>query len=437
MIIGIRREDKNEWEARVPLVPDDLAELRQRLGLQFVVQPSATRAFTELEFEAAGANISENLAPCDVILAVKEIPPHLLLPDKVYLFFSHTIKGQKYNLPMLRRLLELKATLIDYERIVDDRGRRLVFFGRFAGIAGMIDTFWALGQRLQTMGYNTPLAQVRRALAYQTLEKAKTELQLVGEEIRTKGLPAELTPLVVGFTGYGHVSGGAQEIFNLFPHEELTPADLEYFYHQKRFSSQSLYKVVFKEVDLVEPIDESKVFDLQDYYSHPEKYCSRFEKYLPYLSVVVNGIYWDARYPRLVTKAYLRQQYQTGQKQRLQVIGDISCDIEGSIECTVEATTPGNPVYVYQPLSGTISYGVRGAGPVILAVDNLPCELPRDSSVMFSRVLKDFIPALAGAHLTEEFDRFDIPAELKRATIVYRGRLTPEYQYLQKYLEQS
>lgn len=432
MIIGIRREDKNEWEARVPLTPSDVAELCRDYGFEFRVQPSPIRAFSEEEFLAAGAKISEDLSACDLILAVKEIPSHLLLPAKTYLFFSHTIKGQKYNMPMLKRLLELRATLIDYERIVDENGRRLVFFGRYAGIAGMLDTLWAWGQRLSHLGYDTPLAQVKRALEYRTLEAARTAIQRIGEVISAQGLPPKLSPAIIGFTGYGHVSQGAQEIAALLPVQELTPEELPEFVQSGNFSNRLIYKVVFKEADLVRPVHSGATFDLQEYYQHPERYSARFSDYLPYLTIVVNGIYWDARYPRLITKEYLRANYP---RLRLQVIGDISCDIEGAVECTVEATTPGNPVYVYDPQTGQITYGVKGTGPVILAVDNLPCELPRDASQMFSRVLKQFIPPLARCSFPPDFAALALPPELRRATIVYRGELTPDYRYLAQYIE--
>lgn len=433
MVIGIRREDKNEWEARVPLTPQDIAELRSP-NLQFIVQPSPIRIFKEEDYLAAGASIEEDLSGCDIILGVKEIPPRLLLSDKTYLFFSHTIKGQKYNMPMLHRLLQLRDTLIDYERIVDEQGRRLVFFGRFAGIAGMIDSFWALGQRWAAEGHSSLFNQVKRALHYHSLTEVKEDFLRLSDRFQKEGLAAIEAPCVVGFTGYGHVSTGAQEIFDLLPHQEISPAELAQFIKQGKFSNKLLYKVVFREVDLVRPKKEGDSFDLQDYYHHPEKYVSRFEEYLPYLSVLINAIYWDARYPRLVTKKYLKQAYAAELLKNLKIIGDISCDIEGSIECTVEASTPGDPVYVYNPLTEKIAYGVQGYGPVILAVDNLPCELPRDASAMFSRVLKNFIPKLAAANYQGDFDAFDIVPELRRATIVYRGKLTPDYQYLARYL---
>jgi len=435
MIFGIRREDKNEWEARVPLTPAHIKTLSQNFKIKFIVQPSPIRAFKDQDYSEAGAQIDEDLSGCDIILAVKEVPAQLLLPGKKYIFFSHTVKGQKYNLPMLKRLVDLRTTLIDYERIVDEKGKRLVFFGRYAGIAGMVDTLWALGMRLKSEGYSTPLAEVTQALKYTDLESAKKSISQIGNRISRDGLPSSITPLVVGFAGYGNVSGGAQEIFDLLPFEEIKPANLASFYRQGNISRNKLYKVVFTESDMVKPKNLQTVFQLQDYFSHPEKYESCFENYIPYLTVLINAIYWDTRYPKLITRDYLQKSYQSGQPQILKVIGDITCDIEGSVECNLAATTPGDPVYVYDPITRLIHPGIEGRGPVVLAVDNLPCELPRDSSTMFGDVLSNFIVSLSATDFTRPFETVNLPPELKRATILYNGQFAPDYNYMAKFIE--
>jgi len=435
MIFGIRREDKNEWEARAPLTPVQVTKLIENYPIQFIIQPSPIRAFRDAEYRQAGAQIREDLNVCDVILAVKEIPPQLLLPAKNYLFFSHTVKGQEYNRPILKRLVDLHATLIDYERIVDDSGRRLVFFGRYAGIAGMIDTLWVLGQRLKLEGHNTPFMEIQRAFNYFGLESAKESISEIGRVIQRRGLPKTLIPLIIGFAGYGNVSGGAQEIFDLLPFREIKPSDLAAFYKEGNFSGNCLYKVVFTEADMFRSKESQKKFNLQDYFIHPEKYESRFEEYVPYLTVLVNAIYWDSRYPKLVTRKFLKSVYRQDQPDFLKIIGDITCDIEGSIECNLATTTPGDPVYVYNPLTETIQMGFEGQGPVVLAVDNLPSELPRDSSTMFGSVLSDFIPLLNAADFSKSFESVNLPPELKKATILYKGNFTPDYQYMTKFTE--
>jgi len=239
---------------------------------------------------------------------------------------------------------------------------------------------------------------------------------------------------VVGFAGYGNVSRGAQDIFDLLPHREVAPADLPALFEGEA-DPHVLYKVVFKEEHTVEPISPEDQFDLQDYYAHPEKYRSRFATHLPYLTVLVNGIYWEAKYPRLVTRSDLRDLFRGPGRPRLRVIGDISCDIEGAIECTVKCTEPGDPVYVYNPLTGEVTDGYEGEGVVVLAVDILPSELPRESSMDFSAVLREFVPAIARADYTVPFERLDLPPEIKRAVIAYRGELTPGYRYLEQYLK--
>lgn len=432
--VGIRREDKSIWERRVPVVPGDVGELTRRHGIEVVVQPSETRVFDDQEFARVGAQVREDLSDCDVVLAVKEIPPELFLPGTIYVFFAHVIKGQPYNMPMLQRLLDLGCVLIDYEKVTDDKGRRLIFFGRHAGWAGMLDTLWALGQRLEWEGVPNVFAPISQAHTYPCLEAAQEAVRRVGERIRAEGIPNRLAPLVVGFAGYGNVSQGAQDIFDLLPFEELAPADLPDLDRGKP-NPHTLYKVVFKEEHMVVPVDPAGGFVLRDYYEHPEKYTSRFSGYLPHLTVLVNGIYWEARYPRLVTKAALRELFTGPARPRLRVIGDISCDVEGAIECTVRCTEPGSPVFVYNPLTGAAVDGYAGEGVVVMAVDILPSELPREASNDFSAVLKEYVPAIATADYTVPFDQLALPPEIKRAVVVYQEELTPDYRYLTQYLD--
>lgn len=431
--IGIRREDKNKWERRVPVVPAHMADLVRGDGLRFVVQPSSLRAFPDQVFREAGARVAEPLDACGVVLAVKEIPPHLFREGATYVFFTHTVKGQPYNMAMLRRLLALKCNVIDYERIVDDAGRRLIFFGRHAGLAGMIDTLWGLGRRLAHEGVTpNPLVRVKRAHQYADLEAAFDALREIGEEIAREGLPEPLAPFVVGFAGYGNVSAGAQEMLDCLPVETVAPQDLAGLTAGGAPAKDKLYKVIFREEHMARPLDGG-VFEMQDYYRHPERYRAAFDAFLPYLTVLMNCIYWDRPYPRLVTKAALKEQMASGGL-RLKAIGDISCDIEGAVEATVKATEPDSPVYVYEPEHDRAVDGVRGRGPVIMAVDNLPCEFSREASVDFSRALKPFLPALAAADYDVPLEDLALPPEIKGALIVYQGRFTPSYQFMEAFV---
>ena len=429
--IGIRREDKSKWEARTPLVPEDVSRYVKEHGIEIMVQKSPHRAFSEADYKAAGAVIVDDLAACPLIMGIKEIPTEKLEPNKTYVYFSHTIKGQSGNMPALRRLMELKCQLIDYEKIVDDRGRRLVFFGTYAGMAGMVDSLWALGQRLQHEGIANPFSRMQQAYHYRDVAHAKEEVAKVGEDIKRHGLPEALRPFVCAFAGYGQVATGAQEVFDRLPIEAVTPDQLGTLPP----SPHTCYKVVFREEHMVERIEPAPRFDLQEYYKQPERYRGRFTGYVPHLTMLINCIYWEAKYPRLVTIAQLRDLYGKGATPRLRVIGDISCDLNGSIECTVKSTKPDHPVFVYEPASGTARDGVEGRGPVVLAVDFLPCELPVDSSWFFSRSLQPFIVLLANADFRRPLAQCGLPPELERATIVYQGALTPPYRYLEQFVK--
>ncbi|MDY6876367.1 MAG: bifunctional lysine ketoglutarate reductase /saccharopine dehydrogenase family protein [Chloroflexota bacterium] len=435
--IGIRREDKSVWERRVPIVPEHVRQLREDHSIKVLVQPSEVRVFRDEEFAQAGARVTGDLSSCKVVFAIKEIPAHLFHPGCTYVFFAHVIKGQPYNMPMLKRLLEQGCQLIDYEKVTDERGRRMVFFGRHAGLAGMIDTLWALGQRLSREGIFNPFSDLRQTRHYDSLDEAKAAVSAVGERIAREGLPEPITPVICGFAGYGNVFRGANEIIELLPVREIEPQEVAAVAQNSDYAHNMLYKVVFKEEHMVEPISTDDCFELQDYYDHPEKYRPTFHTYLPHLTMLVNCVYWEARYPRLVTKADIEKLYGRAEPPRLRVIGDVSCDIEGAIECTVKCTEPGDPVFVYDPFEDRAIGGFEGRGPVVLAVDILPSELPRDASEYFSTVLIKYIPAIAQADYSVTFEELALPPEIKRAIIAYQGELTPDYQYIEEYLRRS
>jgi alanine dehydrogenase len=430
--IAVRRETKSPLERRTPITPDLVGRLVKGSNVEVVVQPSARRVFHDKEYVRAGATMAENLAESKVILGVKEIPPELFQPKTAYVFFSHVIKGQPFNMPMLAKMLELGCTLIDYEKICDENGQRLIFFGRFAGLAGMIDSLWALGQRLRREGFPTPLASIEQAYAYDSLHDAKVAIRKAGERIASDGLPVELTPLNVGIAGYGNVASGVREILSELPTRDVKPDNLASTFEDP--SPHCLYQTTFREEDLVEPTKKARAFELQDYYDHPEGYRSVFDQYLPHLTVLMNCNYWDERYPRLVTRDQLRTLWSGDSPPRLRVIGDLACDIEGAVECTLKSTEYSDPIYVYDPIEETISSGVDGSGPVVLAVDILPAELPREASEEFTSALAPFLPALAAADFDVPFEELKLPPELLGAVIAHRGELTPDYAYIEEHL---
>lgn len=426
--IGVRREDKNKWERRVPLTPADLAAIAREHELDVFVQPSDIRVFPDSAYASLGLEVNEDLGSADLVVAVKEIPIGMLREGRSYMCFSHTVKGQDYNMPTLRRMMDLGCTLIDYEKIADDRGRRLIFFSLHAGYAGMIESLRALGLRLAATGRPTPLADLKQPWQYGDLGAAETGVREIGRRLAEQG--SGDGPLVVGIAGYGNVSNGAQAVLEWLPHATIDVADLPRA--AEAAAGAPLAVVIFREEDMVVHASGG-AFELQDYYDHPENYAGRFADHLPHLDLLVNTIYWDEPYPRLVTRDWVAAAFAAGAEPRLKVVGDISCDIEGSIEPTVKAATPDVPCFVYAP-DGSVTDGVEGEGLVLMTVDNLPCELPKESSEHFSRVLRDMVPHLARADWKADFDSLDLPDHLKRAVILHRGRLAPAYGYLAQYV---
>jgi alpha-aminoadipic semialdehyde synthase len=432
--IGIRRETNDETQRRAPLSPQQVSELVHRQKISVVVEPWENRIFKDEEYEKAGAILSTDLKQSNISFGVKEIAPRYLHDEHSYCFFSHTMKGQPANMPMLKRIIERCNTLFDYELVRDDDGKRLIFFGDFAGYAGMIDSIWALGERLLWEGIENPFTEIEYATKYQTLSVAEEAFRSLGEKIRAEGLPKSIVPFVCGFTGYGHVSKAAQHLYDLLPTEELEPDALSGFFDKGKFSEKVVYKVQFRKPDMFKHKTRS-YFDAKEYKEHPERFSSRFERYVPYLSMIINGIFWDPQFPRLMTKEFAKALYKKNHRQTLRVIGDITCDLEGSIELTVKVTDSQNPVYVYEPLTGDVKDGWEGDGPVILAVDKLPTELPREASEAFGRTLLPFVPQLAVADYQKPLEMLSIPKEFTRALIVHRGTLTPGFKYLKKFLK--
>lgn len=432
--IGIRHEDKYEMERRVALTPRHVMRLVQQYNLDVLVERSDRRFYTDQEYIHAGARLANDLNQCQVIIGVKEMPERIFEPGKTYVFFSHVIKGQANNMPMLRRMMEKGCNLIDYEKIVDEQNRRLIFFGRFAGLAGTINTLWALGLRLKQQGFDTPFLRIRQAHTYQSLDDARSAISGVGEDIALKGLPAELSPVVFGFTGSGNVSKGAQELLHFLPILEVTPESLANLHQQGHQPNNLLYKVVFHQRHLAAEKERSDHFDLAHYYAHPEKYHNVFEQYLPHLSVLMNGMYWDERFPRILTRQYLQQVFSDQRRPKLTVVGDITCDPNGSVEATLEAATVEKPIFVYNPHDHSIKYGHTGEGLQVMAVDILPSELPRESSEAFGDAFFPFVRQIATADYTESYEDIDLPRAVKKALILLGGELTPPFKYLEKYI---
>ncbi|MDG6225122.1 MAG: bifunctional lysine ketoglutarate reductase /saccharopine dehydrogenase family protein [Candidatus Thermoplasmatota archaeon] len=431
--ICIRKETKNRWERRTPLTPDNVLRLRNDQDISVAVEPSDLRVFPDEEYSDAGAELTHDLSGCDIILGIKEVPIHDILEGKTYLFFSHTIKGQKHNMRMLEKLVERKCTLIDYERITDERNRRLIFFGWHAGAAGVIDTLWAAGRRLEWEGVRNPFSSIMTAHEYSDLQGAREHMAQVGRLIATYGIPYSVRPFVVGITGTGNVSRGAQEMLDLLPVVNVKPEELPLL-KKRKDTGNVIYKVVFEEKDMYSPVEKGAAFDLQDYYDHPQGYMSRFIDYVPYMSAIINCVYWDPKYPRLLTKTQVKDLYSGHMSPKLRVIGDISCDIEGSMEVTIKPTIPDSPVFIYDPWEDKDIPGWKGTGPVVMAVENLPAEIPLEASEYFGGKLMEFIPFLANAAFDGELKDLKLPKPLMNALILFKGDFTESYRYMEDLL---
>ncbi len=432
--IAIRKENIEETEKRSPLSPQHVHKLIHEHSINVIVEPWESRHFKDDYYQQSGALISEKLDDSNIIFGVKEIPIDDLLPNKACVFFSHTIKGQSYNMPLLQAALNKKVTLMDYEKVLDDSGRRLIFFGPYAGLAGAINAIWLLGERLQLEGVDNPFSIVKQANTYNSLSEAKNALGKVKKLIEKNGLPQTGKPWVIAVTGNGTVSKGVQEIIDILPVQDITPSNFLELLHFQNFDLNTLYKVVIDCDNFVKPINPKDPFDWQDYFGYPQRYVADFAKYLPQLTVLINGIFWDKMYPKLVTKNDLKDLYSKEERPNLKIIADITCDVEGSIECNLKSTTSDNPTYVYNPFDSTIKDGIEGKGPVIMAVDKLPSELPAESTEFFGASLIPFVPALARTDFNKDFDNLEIPKEFKRAVITHQGKLTPDFEYLKKFL---
>ncbi|RLN58428.1 hypothetical protein BBJ28_00007446 [Nothophytophthora sp. Chile5] len=438
--VGIVREVYNKWERRAPLTPAHVREL-VKSGVQVLVQPSTARVFSDEQYVRAGARLVEDLAPANVIVGVKQVPEPALLADKTYLFFSHTIKAQPENMALLDAVLQRRITLIDYECITergDKGGKRLIAFGGNAGRAGMLAGFRGLGERLINLGISSPFVNVGSAYMYSDLEHAKEAVEAAGDRIRTDGLPADLAPLTFAFTGNGNVSKGAQEIFRLMPHEMVHPSELP----NLPKNSHVLYGTIIDDAAFMVKAKPGHkgTTSRADYYKHPHEYEGVFhEKVLPYTSMLVNCMYWDDRFPRLISREQIRALRATG-NHKLLGIADISCDIGGSVEFLERTTEIERPFALYDVAEDKMredgdSRGLEGDdGIMMMGVDILPSELARESSQQFGDRLLAYVKALSSATSSKVplHERKELPAELCGACIASNGILTPKYEYIHR-----
>ncbi|KAI5891707.1 uncharacterized protein SCHCODRAFT_02629850 [Schizophyllum commune H4-8] len=449
LVLGIRREDPARiWERRSPLVPAHVRQLLEKhKDLKVQVQRCTRRFFTEEQYTEAGAQVVDDLSQAHIILGVKEPPLEEVFTDgvaspkddstasRVSLMFSHTTKGQAYNMPLLRKFLRGQnedkhvkpATLIDYELLVNEEGKRTVGFGHFAGVAGAFEAFHSLGLSLLEKGYATPFLYSPRPQSQPTLETLKTAFHHTSTMIAENGIPQQLGPIIVGLTGSGLVSKGALSVLKDLPHDMVTVEQLPLLL--QGFDAVNHKKVYIYHAHPQDYLtrQDGGPYDRSSYYESPRLYSSKFaEKVAPYLTMLINGVGWQPGFPRLMTKEDLDKALSLARVYpgfRLQNIADISCDIGGGLEFMTQSTTLSHPTYIEHPADPTLP-------PVtIMSVDILPASLPFDASMHFSTVLYPYLEDIIVRYANGEARFSDA---IERAVVAKDGRLTEPHAWLEE-----
>lgn len=397
--IGIIREGKQPADRRVPLTPEHCARVIAKYpGLDLTVQRSDVRAYTDAEYEAAGVRLVDDLKDRELILGVKEVPLDMLLPEKSYLFFSHTIKKQAHNQKLLRAILDRKITLIDHELLTDPQGERVLAFGYWAGVVGAYNGF-----RAWQLLHGGP--ELKPAHACHDLEELERYLHAYP-------LPNDLR---IVLTGGGRVGKGAMGVLERAGVQRITPT---------AFLNESFDGPVYTALgsaDLYER-EDGRPFDKSVFHLDPRGHRSRFLPYARRAHIYMACHFWDPRGPKILSADHLRDPGLT-----LQVVADISCDVGGPIDSTLKASTIAEPFFGYDRTTGReVAPGAPGS-VTVMSVDNLPCELPRDASAAFGNdLIERVLPHLVGQ------DQEDM---IGRATIAANGQLTERFSYLSDYAE--
>lgn len=395
MKIGIIKERKNPPDKRVPFTPEQCKIAKEKFGFDIVVEPSDIRCFKDEDYTKQGIELSTDLSSCDVLMGVKEVPKETLINNKPYFFFSHTIKKQPYNKELMKTLIAKKIQMLDYECLTHENGERIIGFGRYAGIVGTYNGLLAFGKRNQSY----------------TLSPAhsfKNYDELLGELKKVK-----LPNFKLVITGNGRVGKGAEEILLDLGIQKVTPSS----FLNNTFNTPVFCVLELK--DMYEFSSEEK-FDQKHFYANSEVYKSKFTPYLSAANIFVSAHFWDNKSAPLFTLNQVK-----ASDFSIEVIADITCDIKGSVPTTTRASTIADPIYGIDKQTGEeTSYNAPDC-ITVMAVDNLPCELPANASEDFGNALISFI--------LPEFKDFKNSELLNRSSICIDGKLTPKYEYLNDY----
>jgi alanine dehydrogenase len=399
--VGILREGKNPPDKRVPLTPEQCVEVQEKFpGIQIIVQPSPVRCFKDEEYSKKGIGLNENLTGCDILLGVKEVKIADFIPEKIYLFFSHTIKKQPYNRTLLQAVLKKNIQLVDYEVLNNKEGFRIIGFGRFAGLVGAYSGLRAFGLR-------NKLFDLKPAHLCNDLEELLSILDSI-----------KLPPVKIAVTGDGRVAGGVLEILKHMKIKRISPET----FLERHDIDQALFTQLLP-ADYTQRKD-GKEFELMHFFNHPEMYENAFLPFSEVTDILIAAAFWDPKAPVLFTVDDMRKV-----NFNISVISDITCDIEGSIPSTKRAATIDAPFYDYNIETGELEPAFSSLKNVtVQAVDNLPCELPKDASLDFGRNLIDKVfPSLFGV---------DSDGIIERASITKNGKLTERFSYLQNFADE-
>ncbi|XP_054016004.1 alpha-aminoadipic semialdehyde synthase, mitochondrial [Hylaeus anthracinus] len=442
-IIAIRREDQSVWERRAPLAPANVRRLI-RAGVKVLIQPSNRRAYPAQSYQAAGALLQEDISSASVIFGVKQVPVDQLLSNKTYCFFSHTIKAQEGNMPLLDAILEKNIRLLDYEKLTDLNGQRVVAFGKYAGVAGMVNILHGLGLRLLALGHHTPFMHIGPAHNYRDSAMARQAIRDAGYEIALGAMPKSIGPLTFVFTGSGNVSQGGQELFQELPHEYVPPEMLKKV--AEHGDTTKIYGCEVRRRHHLERKEEGGGFDPEEYDKHPEKYISTFSKKIaPYASVIINGIYWAVDSPKLLTlpdAKYLLRPAHTpwlpisvgapALPHRMLAICDISADPGGSIEFMNECTTIDTPFCLYDADRNKDTKSFKGPGVLVCSIDNMPTQLPKESTDFFGNLLYPYVLDIIQSDAKTPLEEHHFSPAVHSAIIASNGRLTANFEYIQE-----
>ena len=399
MKFGIIKERKNPPDRRVVFSPSKLQEFKNQYPTATIkVESSDIRVFSDTEYQNAGIEVTEDMSDCDVLFGVKEVPKDALIPNKKYFFFSHTIKKQPYNRDLLNAILDKNIDLYDHETIVKENGMRLIGFGRYAGIVGAYNGFRAIG--LKNESFNLPKAE--------TLDSQK---ELINE-LNTINLPKGFKILL---TGNGKVAYGAKEMLDAMNIKQVSVDD---------YLSKTFNEAVYCLADVLDynKRKDEQIINNKDFYNNPKEYESSFMRFAKVTDFFIAGHFFGDGSPYLFTREDAKHA-----EFQIKFVADISCDIDGPVASTIRPSTIANPIYGYNPQTESeVDYKNKDA-IVVMAVDNLPCELPKDASEGFGEMfLQNVIPA---------FFNNDKDGVLARAKMTENGKLTERFSYLQDYLD--